>query len=340
MRNSTHLLVGEGHRNGDKFQKYDEFWESGTFNGSPEEIMQLVQRTGRTTRGRKALRSAVSAAAATLLLAGWTSAAKADVTFASAQFIPSSSFTTPPPATVFGDLPTATVTGGGSQGVYTNFFSFNAMQGQTVRLDIDNASNPNSDYTNLALFSGNGALLAFNQPYRNSVAPDPGSTLTYDGYLVSNVNKDAFIGDYTLTYPNSNLYGTPINSQADPKRNTYYVAVSAGGRFGTTPFFSASGQNATFSALTRPDGLNGGTAVNYSSLGYDVNANFGGTGTPSFSNSSSSLTPYTLNISLSPAATAPVPEPGTMALMGLGIAGLAASRRRKKNKSDVSAAIA
>ncbi len=113
--------------------------------------MQFIQRTGRTTRKRKALRSVVSAAAATLLLASWTSAAKADVvlgqggaTFSSARFIPSSAFTTPPPATVFGDFPTATVVSTSTSSVGNDpvqLFSFNAVQGQTIRLDIDHAAN-------------------------------------------------------------------------------------------------------------------------------------------------------------------------------------------------------
>ena len=312
--------------------------------------MQFIQKTSRTTRGRKALRSVLSASAATLLLAGWTSAAKAEVISfpSSAQFIPSSAFTTPPPATVFGDFPTATITYTNSGTSYSpiNFYSFNATAGQTIRLDIDNAANGGtstgsnnapfggSNDLSLALYSGKGALLAYN--FDSPV--DPGSILTTDSRF-GTASRDPFIGDYTLTYPDTNFMGTPINSPADPNRNTYYVAVMAGGRFGTTPAFSASAQNATLSALTRPDGLDGGTAVNYSSLGYDVRSN-GATGTPQFNIGRVGVSSYTLQVSLSPAATAPVPEPGTMALMGLGLAGLAASRRRKKSKAEAAAIVA
>lgn len=152
---------------------------------------------------------------------------------------------------------------------------------------------------------------------------------------------DPFIGTYTLTYPNTNNQGTPVNSPFDPSRNTYYVAVTKGSRFGTTPT-STSFQPATTSPLTRPDGLAGGTAFTYPSSGYDVSMNSTIDGTPAFSSSrdSGGTGPYTLQLSLGAAPTAPVPEPGTMALMGLGIAGLAASRRRKKSQGEVSAAIA
>lgn len=130
--------------------------------------MQFIQRTGTTTHKRKPLRSVLVAAAATLLLAGWTSAAKADVvlengdagaTFSSAQFIPSSAFTTPPPATVFGDFPTATIMGslidpaGTPSGTdLIDFYSFNATPGQKVQLDIDNAAYAHSGDFQLSLF--------------------------------------------------------------------------------------------------------------------------------------------------------------------------------------------
>lgn len=183
-----------------------------TFNGSQAKSMQFIQRTGTTTHKRKPLRSVLVAAAATLLLAGWTSAAKADVVlgqgggaFSSARFIPSSAFTTPPPATVSGDFPTATVVSTSTRSVGNDpvqFFSFNAVQGQTIRLDIDNAANGgnsngsssspfggNNDLS-LALFSGDRTLLAYNMD-----APlDPGSVLTYDGYRNDTISRDPFTG--------------------------------------------------------------------------------------------------------------------------------------------------
>ena len=308
--------------------------------------MQFIQMSNKPAqKGGKHLRSVLSTAAATLLLAGWSSSARADVVLGGGGFIPSSAFTTPPPATVFGDFPTATIEKSSfNERDSLDIYSFNAMQGQTISLDIDNAANGgstsslNGGYNDLrlALFSGNGALLAYND---NSPL-DPGSVLTFDGLNNNTISRDPFIGDYNLTYPNSNVRGTPVNSSLDPNRNTYYIAVFEGGRFAPTPT-GLNNSGATTSPLTRLDGLSGGTAYNYSQLGYDTDLNFNGL--PSFTQGTRTfgLSPYTLQVSLSAApATAPVPEPGTMALMGLGLAGLAASRRRKKNKAEAAAIVA
>lgn len=301
-------------------------------------------------KSRPHLRSVAMAAAATLLLAGWSSAAKAEIVlengdageaFSSAQFISSSAFTTPPPANVFGDFPTATIFGSlltptGDLNIdVIDFYSFNAVAGQAIQLDIDNAAYANSADFKLSLFSGNGALIA-----ENDDSPlDPGSS-TRVGDFGTLAPRDPFIGTYTLTYPNTNREGVPVSNSFDPNQNTYYVAVTKGSRFGT--FFGAtSSQESTTSPLTRPDGMSGGTAIAYPS-GYNIGSSNTVDDTLRFTTrDTGGNSPYMLQVSLGAApATAPVPEPGTMALMGLGLAGLAASRRRKKNKAEASAAAA
>jgi hypothetical protein len=143
-------------------------------------------------------------------------------TLATAQAIPSSAFTTPAPATVFGNLPTVSISGlGGLTDV--DFYSFSSMGGGPFYFDIDDT--PFTIDTVLGLFNSAGTLIAFDD---DSFPEDPGSAFGFDSFL-----------------------GT-INLGP----GTYYIAVS------TFPNFPSTAFTATIiSSLTRPDGAFGGTAV-------------------------------------------------------------------------------
>jgi len=66
------------------------------------------------------------------------------------------------------------------------------------------------------------------------------SILTYDGYRNDTVSRDPFIGPYTLTSPNSNLY---------------YVAVVSGGRFGVRNLSSPYQSDTPFEVTGGTTGL-------------------------------------------------------------------------------------
>jgi hypothetical protein len=164
---------------------------------------------------------------AALVVEAETDGTAVNNSIATAQAIPSAAFTAPPPANVFGALPTATITGrnGGND---VDFFSFQANAG-TVYVDIDN--DPFSFDSILALFDSSGTLLAFGD---DSGPEDPGTAFGFD----------SFIGVYTLTAP-----------------GTYYVTVSEFSNFPTQAFAG------TIANLLRPDGQLGGLAQSGSAVG-------------------------------------------------------------------------
>ena len=198
--------------------------------------------------------------------------------------IPLSAFTLPAPTNVFGALPTATLTGSISNDDDVDFFSFAGVAGEQVYFDVDNS--PRTLDTFLSLFSGNGTLLALADDSER----DPGSAS----------GSDAFLGVFTL-----------------PTNDTYYLAVSEVANFPRVALFPPPG--ATFSPLTRPDGLGGGEggyAMSGATPGEDRFAG-GGFGTGA----------YTVQFSRTASV---IPEPSSMALMSLGMAGMAASLRRRR----------
>jgi hypothetical protein len=111
-------------------------------------------------------------------------------TVAAAQGIASASFTVPPPAGVFGNGPTASITGtiaGTSPNGDVDFYSFAGLGNQVVLFDIDGT--PAGSLLGLALFDPSGMFLAVSI----GSDPDPGS-----------VEFDPFIG--ALRLPTSGVY--------------------------------------------------------------------------------------------------------------------------------------
>jgi hypothetical protein len=161
-------------------------------------------------------------------------------TLATAQAIPSSSFTLPVPATVFNPpgYPTATISGtGGDSDV--DFYSFVTSAASLAYFDIDN--DPFSFDTIVSLFNSAGTLIGYDD---DSGPADPGTQSALD----------SFLGVISL-----------------PSAGTYYLAVTQFANFAT-----ATGSGVETS-LFRPDGASGGQSVAGATVG---DSSFGVNGAP------------------------------------------------------------
>ncbi len=156
-----------------------------------------------------------------------------------------------------------------------DWYSFSGIAGGTVDLDIDYADGQGVSFDPiLSLFNFGSTLLA----YDDDSPVDPGSTVPYD----------SFIGTYTLPYT-----------------GLYYAAVSNWNNFPTV--------GGATSALIRPDGQSGGTAVSFGTADFASGDGIYSTGD------------YVLHISVNP-----VPEPSSLAILtALGL--FAAAIRRQRN---------
>ncbi len=181
-----------------------------------------------------------------------------------------------------------------------DFYSFTIGQSRTLYFDIDFASNYTGEgsFGNLdallAVFSTSGTLLAFNDDsavWNTETGHDPGS-IPHEG------NLDPLIGPLSLS------------------AGTYYAAVSA---FGNFPVVH---NQATYRAL----GVSGSRSLTVEA----DNSNY------NLRNAAGTYGGYQLRISETydanqPVTTpGPVPEPGTLALVGIGLLGLAGMGRRRR----------
>jgi hypothetical protein len=146
-------------------------------------------------------------------------------------------FSLPAPGTVFGSLPTATVTSSISSPTDVDWYSFTGFAGASIYADIDD--DPYTVDTVLSLFDSSGTLLAYDD---DSWPLDPGSARTLD----------SFLGVFDLT-----------------ENDIYYLAVSSYYNFPTERYYDSS------QTLVRPDGAYGGQATPNAATGEDSFAGYG-----------------------------------------------------------------
>ena len=140
----------------------------------------------------------------------------------------------------------------------------------------------------------------------------------------------SWFSDLTFTwYPNGGDNGWTEITKADASDFSDMGLDLGGSRFGLTTLLYEvlnNGVSVLFGSVTLPAAADG--YIGFSGGGFDqvrLRGNFGPAGT--FGDGALNALPID-NIEL--AAPAVVPEPGTLALLGLGLAGAAISRRRSK----------
>lgn len=204
--------------------------------------------------------------------AGVVTEVDAGGTLATAQVIDMSQFTLPQPADTYVFGPTLTIQGTGG-GEDVDIYQLTFATAVTIIVDVDDMTGFD---TYVALFDWDGRLIAFN----DDSGDDPGSSSALH----------SFLGVYSL-----------------PAAGTYYLSVSEA----LNPPNVVSG-GLTLMELFRPDGVQGGWAVD----GASVDSSF-------LANGEEGQDAYTIHISQTP-------EPSTWVLLGLGLAGVVAGTRRRK----------
>jgi hypothetical protein len=191
-------------------------------------------------------------------------------------------------------VPHTTVQGVLASSSQVDWYSFAGTAGGTFYADHDGGGAVGTaalSDSELWLFNSSGDLLAFGDDTGYSLGPDPGSAGNVGG-----ITWDAFVGAYTL-----------------PSNDTYYLALTSFSNYASV--LNSAGCTSS-SSYSRPDGGYGGEIASGCS-----DPGFAFTGPGYYTGS------YTLNVSL---LAASVPEPTTIALFGIGLAGLGFSRRRKR----------